>query len=89
MISAGYARVSNAYGMISRIDREDWREHMAQQHSPNNVEFGRKWVKCLGAYAADHYRRIYSNDKMELGRTKGRNFPSSQDGPTEYLRKVY
>lgn len=29
LIASGYARTSNRHGMVSRIDRPDWREHMA------------------------------------------------------------
>ena len=82
---AGYARTSNASGMVSRIDRKDWREHMAQQHSPHDWQgAGMAWVKLLGKKgAADHYRRCYSNDNLIIG-SAARKLPPSADGPTEF-----
>ena len=66
----GYRVVSRKYGMISRIDRKDWKEYMAKQHAPWDAEGeGIKWVQLLGdRAAADHYRRVYSKDTLEIGR---------------------
>jgi hypothetical protein len=42
---------------------------MAKEHAPWNIEEGKDWVKRLGpAAAADHYRRIYSKDKITVRR---------------------
>ena len=68
-IRAGYRITSRKYGLVSRIDREDWKEYMAEQHAPWDIREGRKWVNILGdRSAADHYRRVYSKDHLELGR---------------------
>lgn len=64
----GYRITSRKYGMISRIDRDDWKEYMAEKHAPWDIEEGRKWVRVLGdLHAADHYRRVYSKDTLEIG----------------------
>lgn len=79
---AGYARTSNRFGMVSRIDRKDWREHMASQHGG-----GMDWVKALGKKgAADHYRRCYSQDNLTIG-SAAQRLPPSADGPTEFRPK--
>ena len=65
----GYRIISRKYGIISRIDRNDWREYMAKKYAPWDIEEGLKWVRTLGDRgAADHYRRIYSKDTLEIGR---------------------
>ena len=66
LIKKGYRRVSNKYRVISRIDRDDWIEYMANQHSPWDIEEGYNWISALGmASASDHYRRVYSKDVIE------------------------
>lgn len=65
----GYRIVSRKYGIISRIDREDWKEYMAEKHAPWDIEEGLAWIKHLGdLHAADFYRRCHSKDTVELGR---------------------
>lgn len=59
--------------MLSRIDRADWREAMADHQTGGfpgdaqaNKDAGLKWVRGLGSGAADYYRRILSADKIEV-----------------------
>lgn len=68
-VNAGYRVVSRKYGMISRIDRDDWQEYMAEKHAPWDPQGqGMRWIKALGPHhAADHYRRCYSKDTLEIG----------------------
>ena len=63
----------------TRIDRKDWREFMASQH-PRGME----WVKCLGKDAADHYRRVYSQDTIVVPSGYVKLLPNSNSGPTEF-----
>lgn len=83
MVASGYCRTSNKFGLVSRIDRPDWREHMAERAYPPEYGYthlGHAWVKNLGTRAADQYRRCYSQDKFEMGRSTGRRFPPSEGG---------
>lgn len=73
----GYRRTSNRFGHLSRIDRPDWKEHMAQRHSPWSKEEGRAWVRALGDGASDHYRRVFSKDTREVSREVARLVPTS------------
>jgi len=68
MIAAGYRRTSRAHQMIARIDRPDWREYMAFQHSPwDPAGQGMDWVNALSdSGAGDFYRRCYSEDIIQL-----------------------
>jgi hypothetical protein len=70
-IAGGYRTVSNRHRIIARIDREDWREHMAALHvegfpgdRQGNLARGMKWVKALGDRAGEHYRRCISKDTI-------------------------
>lgn len=60
LLDSGYRCTSNRHRIVSRIDREDWREHMASKHMG-----GMEWVNILGYGAGDHYRRVYSRDSIE------------------------
>ena len=79
--AAGYCITSRrAPTWATRIDRKDWREHMAAQH-PGGME----WVKCLGKDAADHYRRMYSKDTIVVHSGWVKLLPNSGQGPAEFL----
>jgi len=74
----GYCVISRKYGMVSRIDRSDWKEHMAKEHSPWDINDGLKWIMCMGERdSEDQYRRCYSKDKLELGSGALRHLPNS------------
>lgn len=57
----GYRITSRKYGTVSRIDRPDWKEFLLEEY-PN-------WIGIMtDVQIADHYRRCYSKDKIDLGR---------------------
>lgn len=89
MIAEGYCRTSRKFGMVSRIDRSDWKEYMAILHSPWDWEEGMRWVNCLGEEnAEDHYRRCYSVDKVEFGSYEAaKRFPGSSGTITGFREK--
>lgn len=84
LIASGYARTSNRYRMVSRIDRPDWKEHMASTHVG-----GMGWVNALGyRLAAYFYRRCLSKDNLEgLAPSEFKKFPASHMGPTKYAKR--
>jgi hypothetical protein len=84
LLSKGYCRVSIKYGMAARIDRPDWKEHMARQHSPWSEKEGMEWVAALGRSAEDQYRRVYSKDVIELGNGRAKFLPTSHGTTTGY-----
>ncbi len=55
----GYRRTSRKYGIISRVDRPDWKEFLARKGMV--IGPGRE------GNGADHYRACYSKDNIELG----------------------
>ena len=73
LVASGYRCVSNRHRTLSRLDRPDWREHMARDHTrgfrgdpQRNLDEGMRWVTVLGTGAADHYRRVMSKDTLEM-----------------------
>ncbi len=58
-VALGYRRTSRKYGIISRVDRPDWKEFLARKGML--IGPGRE------GNGADHYRACYSKDKIELG----------------------
>jgi len=84
--SLGYCRVSNRYRMVSRVDRHDWKEYMAQQHTPWDHELGMQWVEGIGNAAADHYRRCYSKDVLSnIPEKEFKKIPSSSHNPVGFV----
>ncbi len=59
LVALGYRRTSRKYGIISRVDRPDWKEFLARKGML--IGPGRE------GNGADHYRACYSKDKIELG----------------------
>lgn len=91
LAAMGYRRTSNRHRMVSRVDRPDWREYMAQQHAPWDAERGTqdgpRWVRCLGEGAADHYRRTHSEDNLEgLPPDVFRRIPGSNGDDTGFVK---
>ncbi len=73
LVASGYRPVSRRHRMLSRIDREDWREWMGRDHTrgfpgpkDRNLAEGMRWVDGLGSQAADFYRRVHSKDVLHL-----------------------
>lgn len=89
LIKQGFRRVSNSGLIVSRIDRHDWREYMARQHSPWDPSGdGMKWVFVLSRQAGsaeDHYRRCYSRCKLVLTKDIYDKIPSSNGDPVGYV----
>lgn len=85
-LEAGYCITSTRHRQASRIDRPDWREYMAKQHSPWDWEGdGMDWVNCLGNAAGDQYRRVYSNDHIQISSDFVNIFPKSSNTYIDYL----
>lgn len=81
LVSAGYRRTSNKYGLVSRIDRPDWVEVLADHLGRSPAE-----LYVRGCWA-DYYRRVLSNDTLELGPVEGRKVPTSNWDTTGYCEK--
>ena len=88
LVLQGYRCTSRRRGMAARVDRPDWREHMARLAVPWDPEGeGAAWVATLGERAADFYRRVYSKDVIKLT-FPCRSFPTSSGSPMGYVEKA-
>ena len=88
LTALGYRRTSNKHRMVSRIDRPDWKEHLAAHLRRSvaelfivgtNAENGLPIVsdKVSGSWC-DYYRRCLSRDTLEgLPEATFRAIPSS------------
>jgi hypothetical protein len=82
----GYCVTSRKFKHVSRLDRPDWKEHMAIRHSPWSMKEGLSWVKCLGERGAeDHYRRVYSKDRKVVKSI--RSYAKSHETITGFIPK--
>lgn len=80
----GYRCISRAHRIVARIDRPDWKEHMARMATPWDEAEGLRWVELLGRMAPDYYRRVYSRDRVVLP-FRANRFPSSSGDTTGYV----
>ena len=80
--AAGYCITSRKHREATRIDRADWKEHMASKQ-PDGIA----WVDSMISIrcAADHYRRCYSKDTIVVPAAWIKKLPNSGDGPHEFL----
>src|SRR6478609_5991586 len=86
LVKLGYRVVSRRHKYVSRIDRPDWKEYLAREYAPWDINEGFKWIERLGYVSAeDHYRRVYSKDILELVSLD--DIPSSCGAETGYVEK--
>lgn len=84
-VARGYRRVSNKYGTVARVDRPDWLEVLAESMGRCVADFYiRGKVNELGHGWADHYRRCYSKDTIDLPPAIAKLVPGSGSDPVGY-----
>ena len=66
LMSMGYRRTSNAYCIVTRIDREDWLDVLATKMNCARADFYDKNGSGVGDRWRDHYCRMYSRDKLTI-----------------------
>ena len=74
--SKGYRRISRKYGIISRIDRPDWRKYMVNKGMEN----------CINS--SEFYVRVLSKDKIELHPEDALQFESASSD-MKYIMSGY
>lgn len=84
LIAKGYRRISIKGRLVSRIDRPDWRQYMAAQHSPWDPKGeGMRWACSPGM--EDHYRRCYSKDTLTVAANIISLIPTSCGSSVGYI----
>ena len=83
LIDSGYRRVSRRHGMIARIDREDWMDHLAGElHTTVDK------IRSSPQVYADLYRRLYSKDVVTMHPTTALRIPPSGGDRTGFVPVV-
>ncbi len=62
----GYKKVSNAFCIVARIDRDDWVEVLAKEQCCSSDYFYNKHTSDIDDRYRDHYIRVYSKDKLVI-----------------------
>lgn len=79
-VTLGYRRTSRKYGIISRVDRPDWKEFLARKGMLIGPE--------REGNGADHYRACYSKDKITLEPPSlALDVPTSGHDPVGFIPK--
>lgn len=84
----GYRVISRKHGILARVDRADWKEHMAKKHMPYDPELGMRWVECMGRMAPDFYRRVYSPDRVYVTKAHTARIPNSSCDPAAHVTQA-
>jgi hypothetical protein len=83
LIRRGYRRTSNSYGMVARIDRQDWIEVLVAETLRNQDVVS---IRDNPGSFADFYRRCVSRDVKTVSPSSlVRKFPSSNHDPIGYI----
>jgi hypothetical protein len=85
LIAAGYRRTSNRHRLISRIDREDWIAVLARH--ANRTRASVEETLDNGGWQ-DFYRRVLSQDTIELDNARVRGIPTSGGDPVGYVAYI-
>lgn len=62
----GYRKTSNAYCIVSRIDRDDWVEKLARERYCSVADFYNVDGTGIGDQHRDYYVRVHSKDKLTV-----------------------
>ena len=62
LMAQGYRKTSNAYCLISRVDREDWLDVLAKERRCSRADFYNVDGSGVGDQHRDHYIRVFSKD---------------------------
>ena len=84
LIEMGYRRVSNKYGTVSRVDRPDWIHFLALELNIPIEILSDIYNKRSNNYA-NHYRRVFSKDRVTLDPVLAKQIPSSDWDQVGYV----
>lgn len=85
LTARGYRRTSRSYGMVSRIDRSDWIDVLAERLLRTCDEM-RKMIHEQPGQWEDFYRRVISKDTVTLDPPRrALKVPPSRSDPAGYV----
>lgn len=84
LVRLGYRRTSNAYRLVSRVDRADWADVLAKALHRAPADFYLPDGKPSGSWT-DYYRRVHSNDTRTVSAEVLKDIPTSSHDPVAYI----
>lgn len=85
LIARGYRRTSRRHGMVSRIDRPDWIDILAEHLIQPRVELMKR-IRGFPGMWEDYYRRVLSKDTITLNPAQlALKVPTSDRDPVGYV----
>lgn len=66
LMKKGYRKTSNAYCIVSRIDRDDWLDVLAKERRCSRADFYNVDGSGVGDQHRNHYIRVFSKDKLTV-----------------------
>lgn len=66
LTSLGYRKTSNAYCMVSRIDRDDWLDVLARERHCSRADFYSVDGSGVSDNHRDYYVRVHSKDTLTV-----------------------
>ena len=76
LMNKGYRRTSNAYCLVTRIDREDWVEKLARERHCSVADFYNVDGSGIGNQHRDYYVRCHSKDQHTVHPAVLKHIPS-------------
>lgn len=84
LVALGYRKTSNAYCMVSRIDRPDWLRVIAASMGRSVMDFRNEDGNIRGSWA-DYYRHNHTKDSLVVSADIIQSFPTSDFDPIGYI----
>lgn len=66
LMQKGYRKTSNAYCLVSRIDRDDWLDVLAKERFCSRADFYNVDGSGIGNQHRDYYVRVHSQDNLTV-----------------------
>lgn len=76
LVRDGYRRISNAYCMVARIDRDDWLDVLAAERKCSRADFYNVDGSGVGDQHRDRYVRSHSKDVLTVSPELIRKIPA-------------
>ena len=87
LIAAGYCKTSNKYRMVSRIDRPDFVQALAEHLRRAPADFYVPGEDTVDGGWCDYYRRVLSKDTLTVEPEIFKHIPSSGHNSTGFCPK--
>jgi hypothetical protein len=84
LIARGYRRTSRRHCLVSRIDRQDWKDVLSQHLNSERAELDKR-IRGFPGMWEDFYRRVLSKDTLTVSPDILLKVPTSDRDPAGYV----